>query len=110
MLYPAVVKGVTNNFVYAGKTSSIPGFIRFAQPVKDEELIIFFSKNRNEMPVIQSEKDGANLSRMVETVSKTRDLAFETEEETSGEVGTYVVNKKGSSVARVITLRHEPRN
>jgi hypothetical protein len=93
----------TGSPVKAGDDYVSP-LIRFQPPAQDERLLIFFGRSKSDMPSLDViEGDAAKAAFMA---GGARDLVVETDEVTAGEVGTYVVNRRGGSIAREITLKH----
>ena len=86
-----------------------PGFIKFAEPVQDERLLVFFSRSKTDLPT------GSNVSRSAQQVSSAtgtsgaKSLVLETDDKDQGEIGTYVVNRDGGPVAKEITLHHQTK-
>lgn len=78
--------------------------IRFNAPVADERLMVFFARQKAGLPSFETLRADAALSAF--RGAGARDLSIEIEESAPGEIGTYVVNRRGGAVAKDITLRH----
>jgi hypothetical protein len=71
--------------------------VRFQPPAAEEKIFVAFARQKQDLPsfeVAGREPQGA------------RDLIIETDEQTAGEVGTYVINRRGGPIAKEIRLRH----
>ena len=84
-----------------------PDFIKFAEPVQDERLLVFFSRSQTELP--PTSKGAAAATERIDSAkgaSGAKSLVLETDDKDQGQIGTYVVNQDGGPVAKEITLRH----
>jgi hypothetical protein len=107
-LFPGPKQPGADNYVKADSEYVTPGLIRFAPPVEDERLLVFFSRSKTATPApAGTSSDGGPVAKMLGN-SGAKALVFETEKNDSAEVGTYVVSKNGGSVAKEIRLRHQP--
>lgn len=107
VLFPPSSGGSTDNFMKADSEFALPGFVKFAPPPEDERMLIFFSRNKDEVPKAQDSV--TESSRFLAKGQKS--LEFETDENNTTEIGTYAVNRQGGPIAVVVQLKHkEPRN
>jgi hypothetical protein len=78
--------------------------MRFNAPATDERLILFFARQKSGLPSMETLRGDAALAAF--RGIGARDLSIETETASSGDVGTYVVNRLGGPVSKDIILRH----
>lgn len=78
--------------------------IRFRPPVRDEQLLLVFARQRSQLPSLETVEGKAAVAAFAS--AGARDLVVETEEKAPGEIGTYVVNRQGGPVVRQIRLKH----
>lgn len=110
LLFPPPDQGTTANFVKADTPYSLPGFIKFVPPAEEERLLVFFSRRKDDIPRPTGEALDADAGDKALGPEGAKALVFESEEKDPAEVGEYVVNKNGGPVARVIRLKHQPRD
>jgi hypothetical protein len=70
--------------------------VRFQPPAAEEQLFLAFARQKQDLPSFE----------VVTRPQGARDIVIETDEETAGEVGTYVINRRGGPIAKEIRLRH----
>jgi Domain of unknown function (DUF4384) len=109
MLFPQNSQGADDSFVKAGLDYAPTGFIKFSPPAEPERLMVFFSKSKADFPSPTNHSMNAEVIAKAVPPSGSKALVFETETNTSGEIGSYVVNKMGGPVGREITLKHATR-
>ncbi len=101
LLFPSPAESGGDNLVKADSEYVSPGYIKFAPPAEEERLMVLFSRNRDELPKPQ------NTSLDSKLIAKgSKALVFETEKNAAAEIGTYVVNRQGGPIAKVIRLQH----
>jgi hypothetical protein len=102
VLFPPANAGMDNH-VKADSEFALPGFIKFAPPAQEERMLIFFSRNKDDVPTAQ---DSVNeSSRFLAQGQKS--LEFETDDKNTAELGTYVVSRQGGAIAVVVRLQHK---
>ncbi len=108
---PLFPSGGMDNSVAADTDYVPPGFIRFEPPVEDEQLLIFFSRNKADTPTFsKTSADLQQISRVTQGLQNSKALVFETEKKNAEEFGAYAVNVKGGVVMRLIRLKHRARD
>jgi hypothetical protein len=106
-LFPMAGHAIGDGLVKADSEYVTPCCIKFALPVEDERLLVFFSRSRAELPVPAGSPEDADVIAKSLEPKGSKALVFETERSSTAEIGTYVVNKTGGAVAKEIRLRHQ---
>jgi Domain of unknown function (DUF4384) len=105
LLFPKPGEG--SNKVQADTEYVTPGEIRFAPPVEDERLLVFFSRSTSDVPSpTGSQADSTAVAKVLGSTG-SKSLVFESEKKVTAEAGDYVVNKSGGPIAKEIRLKHE---
>lgn len=105
LLFPKPGSG--SNKVQADTEYVTPGEIRFAPPVEDERLLVFFSRSTADIPSPTGSQTDSTAVAKVLGPAGSKALVFESEKKVASEVGDYVVNKNGGPIAKEIRLRHQ---
>jgi hypothetical protein len=94
--------------VQANNEYTHPDFIE--PPTDKEQLIIFFSRSKADLPVLTGKEADAQMLAQILRPKGEKALVFEQETEKQGdnEVGTYVVNKSQGLVIKEIRLKRHP--
>lgn len=95
--------GQADNSVKADSVYALPGFIRFTPPPEDERMLLFFSRNKDEVP--QAQETVTESSKFLAKGQKS--LEFETDDKNTAEIGTYIVSRQGGPIATVVRLKHQ---
>lgn len=98
-----------DNKVKAYADYVMPGYIKFIPPAEDERLLVFFSRNKGDVPPPTGTAADADAVDRTLGPTGARALVYEAEENNPAEVGEYIVNKDGGPVAKEMRLRHLPR-
>lgn len=106
VLFPSPSDGGAGNSVKADFEFALPGYIKFSPPPEEERLLIFFSRNKDDVPKAQDSV--TESSRFLAKGQKS--LEFETDDKNMAEVGTYVVSRQGGAIAAVVRLQHKEPN
>lgn len=104
---PAVLLPSTGETSGIAVTAGMPYVsppIRFRPPARDEQLLLFFARQRSQLP--SAETIEGNAAAAAFRGAGARDLVVETDDATEGQIGTYVVNRRGGPVLQEIRLRH----
>ena len=107
LLFPKPGSGEGSNKVQADTEYVTPGEIRFAPPVEDERLLVFFSRSTADIPSPTGKQTDSTAVARVLGPAGAKALVFESEKKVVSEVGDYVVNKNGGPIAKEIRLRHQ---
>ncbi len=109
LLFPKPGSGEESNKVQADTEYVTPGEIRFAPPVEEERLLVFFSRSSADIPSPTGGQTDSTAIAKVLGPTGSKALIFESEKKVASEVGDYIVNKNGGPIATEIRLRHKTR-